>query len=849
FEELAGIQSDHSCLGAPLLTQDRLLGVLTVDRRQSGGYDQEAAELVAAFARQAAIAIDNAQLYQAQRQRAEQLGLLNQVGRRIAAILDPDELLDQVVRLVRDTFGYYNVSIGLVEGDDIVFGHGVIDPAKLPDTPPPPLPLRLSLDGPGLIAWAAREGQTVNVPDVSAEPRYMLVQYLPAARSELVVSLKVGDRVVGVLDVESDQLAAFDEADQTMMESLADQIAIALENARLVQEQQEQAWVTTALFQASESLASLTHLEDILDTTVRLTPILVGVDRCLIVLWNPEQKRYTASAAYGLSASAHQEFMGRRFKPGELLLLDEVRLTRQSQEVIDVPSDGRIPAHWVQAWELDAVLAMPLISKNEVLGVLVVDFNRPAQESPARSEAIVAGMANQAAIAIESAQLYEALQEEAWVSTAMLQVAEAVGRLTDLDEILSTVARITPLLVGVDRCSIFLWDEARQSFYASQIYGLPRALFDEFMALRFSPAEIPALENLRNDPKPIVIHNPQEQDQLPQSIIQAFGVKALLTLPLVARGEVMGLMLVDYTEDSTRFTTRRVDVVQGIANQAAIAVETAQLYRETAAKDRMERELQVARQIQTSFLPDSCPAIPGWQVAAEWRSARQVGGDFYDFIELPGDCWGLVVADVSDKGVPAALFMALSRTMIRAAAAEGRQPAQLLSQVNTLMLADTRSEMFVTAFYAMLDTRQHSLTYANAGHNPPLLVRAQTGELVRLANHGIVLGIVPDVMLENSPMDLALGDVLVLYTDGVTDAIDAQDHEFGEERLAALVQQHAHRPAREIVAAIDQAVADFVGDTPAFDDFTLVVLKHTSVDDTALAVCEADPGAPRRHGG
>ncbi len=283
-----------------------------------------------------------------------------------------------------------------------------------------------------------------------------------------------------------------------------------------------------------------------------------------------------------------------------------------------------------------------------------------------------------------------------------------------------------------------------------------------------------------------------------------------------------------------------MDVAQGIANQAAIAVESAQLYREMAAKERMDRELQVARQIQASFLPDSCPAIPGWQVAADWRSARQVGGDFYDFIELPGGRWGLVIADVSDKGVPAALFMALSRTLIRAAAADGHGPAEVLEHANRVMLADTRSEMFVTAFYAVLDPQRNVLTYANAGHNPPLLVRGNSGKLLRLHDHGIVLGIVEDVHLADNLVDLAPGDVLVLYTDGVTDAINDQEQEFGEERLAEIVQQSAGRPAADIVAAINAAVAGFVGDTPVFDDYTLVVLKYGGMEADVAGACAVE---------
>ncbi len=307
----------RNLLAVPLIGQAGPIGVIEVmNRRDEQPYNLRDQDRLLLLASQAAIAIDNARLYQAQRLRVEQLSLLNQVGRRIAAILDLDELLDQVVRLVRDTFNYYSVSIGLLEGDELVFEHGVIDPAKIIPGATPPFPIRFPVQGLGLLAWAAREGECAYAPDVHADTRYLFVHYLPAARSELAVPLKVGDRVVGVLDVESDEPNAFDSHDQTLLESLADQIAIAVENARLVQEQQEEAWVTTALFQASEALASLTRLEDVLDTTVRLIPILVGVERCLIFLWDPAAERYEAAAAFGLPNPAQQTFRGLRLQPG-----------------------------------------------------------------------------------------------------------------------------------------------------------------------------------------------------------------------------------------------------------------------------------------------------------------------------------------------------------------------------------------------------------------------------------------------------------------------------------------------------------------------------------------------------
>jgi sigma-B regulation protein RsbU (phosphoserine phosphatase) len=203
-----------------------------------------------------------------------------------------------------------------------------------------------------------------------------------------------------------------------------------------------------------------------------------------------------------------------------------------------------------------------------------------------------------------------------------------------------------------------------------------------------------------------------------------------------------------------------------------------------------------------------------------------VGGDFYDFMLLANGSLGIVVADVADKGVPAALFMALCRTLVRATAMGGRAPADALRRTNELILSDARSDLFVTVFYGLLDPKRAIFTYSNAGHNPPIWMRARSGHAYYLNLPGIGLGVVPDVNPREETVALGPGDVLALYTDGVTEALNEHEEEFGLQRLEQIIRQHLHRTASEIVEAIQQAVETFVGDEAPFDDLTLVILKR-----------------------
>ncbi|ABS55161.1 Stage II sporulation E family protein [Methanoregula boonei 6A8] len=249
-----------------------------------------------------------------------------------------------------------------------------------------------------------------------------------------------------------------------------------------------------------------------------------------------------------------------------------------------------------------------------------------------------------------------------------------------------------------------------------------------------------------------------------------------------------------------------------------------ELERTTAEKERFAKELEIAKGIQQSFLPDTAPDIAGIEIAAKNIPALEVGGDFYDFIPLGKDRWGLVIADVSGKGVPAALFMALSRTLIRASTLANADPAVAIGHANQLICEDSKTDMFVTLFYAILDSRAMTLDYVNAGHNPPLLLKGTSSDVVLLKARGIALGLTDEMDLQSARMDLRPGDVLVLYTDGVTEAINDHEEEFGEQRLLSVIMENRTLPAAELLEKILNAISTFAGNRPQHDDITLLIL-------------------------
>lgn len=329
-----------------------------------------------------------------------------------------------------------------------------------------------------------------------------------------------------------------------------------------------------------------------------------------------------------------------------------------------------------------------------------------------------------------------------------------------------------------------------------------------------------------NEGTPIITTNAQadERFQAVESVLQ-FGLRSILCIPLILRGQTVGALYADNRIQQGIFHADRIPLLTAFATQAASAIEKARLHQEEVKQQRLEEELAVGQKIQLGLLPKSTPSVPGWEFAAAYQPARTVGGDFYDFFDFSGGL-GIVIADVADKGIPAALFMALSRTMIRTTALTGCTPSEALIQANALILHDNDSDTFLSAFYAALDTTSGRLIYANAGHNRPLWWRAAQSQTKDLVAKGIVLGLFETINLEEREVQIEPGDILVFYTDGITEAMDMNSQEFGEAHLRATISAYPHASAQEILDAIVGVVKDFIGDAPQSDDFTLVVVKR-----------------------
>ena len=404
----------------------------------------------------------------------------------------------------------------------------------------------------------------------------------------------------------------------------------------------------------------------------------------------------------------------------------------------------------------------------------------------------------------------------------LYRVSQTFNSSLDLNEVLTLVMDEVIAALRAERGFLMLREDGGALVFRSA-RGMNQQTIDapEFQISRG------VVERVAREGVPILTGDAQSDSQLSiQNSVMMLGLRSILCVPLQLKGKVLGVIYVDNNLFAGIFSKSHLELLTAIAASAAIAIENARLYQLAVEKGRMERELQLARDVQAGLLPRSTPDIPGWQFAAWWKPAREVAGDYYDFIFGEGGRIGLVIADVTDKGMPAALFMALTRSVVRASSALPGSAADCLNYANRLICADSANGMFVTLFYGQLDPATGELTYVNAGHNPPLLYRAAAGELNQLRPTGAALGVDESFILQQRVLTLDPGDTVLLFTDGATEAMDKNEQFFGQENLERVLWENRDSSAEKIIAAFENALREHIGDTAPYDDITLMVIKR-----------------------
>jgi sigma-B regulation protein RsbU (phosphoserine phosphatase) len=389
----------------------------------------------------------------------------------------------------------------------------------------------------------------------------------------------------------------------------------------------------------------------------------------------------------------------------------------------------------------------------------------------------------------------------------------------DLNRVLQRTVELVCDLMSVRSSSIRLVDTGHDELVIRAVHNLSPEYLGKG-TIRLSKAEI---DRIALSPKGYEYVKNMSQDPrvlFPQEAIRE-GIVSMLSIGMRYKGRPVGVLRL-YTSQEQTFSQMQVDLLKAVAAQAAAAIENARLLAESIEAEQLERQVMLARDVQQRMIPHSPPAVAGIEFAAVYEPCYTLGGDFYDFIPLPDNNLGLAIADVSGKGVPASLIMASVRAALRAHVDYVYYLYEVMHRVNAMLYRDTKTSEFVTLFYGVLDTNSRRFTYCNAGHPPPLLLRG--GKISELTAENLVLGVDPDEKYTQSILQLETGDTLLLYTDGLPDALNFRDTPYGRQRILDAFGQGGDT-AEQVAQNILWDLRKFIGLTKRTDDVTLMVVK------------------------
>ena len=410
----------------------------------------------------------------------------------------------------------------------------------------------------------------------------------------------------------------------------------------------------------------------------------------------------------------------------------------------------------------------------------------------------------------------------------LLDITKKISRSLNLDEVLNLVMDTLGSLIPYDAAGIYIIrcngirtatgaKGCADNFLQTEVVrGYDIA---ELLELRLKAGE-GIIGYVAQTGEPVVAPDAQSD---PRYINARERTRSEMVAPIISNDQVIGVFDLE-SDRLNAYTPDDLQVLLLLASQVAIIIEKAMLHEQVVEKKRLEAQLEVARQVQLELLPARDPQIEGFDISAYNFSTEEVSGDYYDFVRIYDDLLGVVIADVSGKGVPAALLMAFLRASLRAAIHIGYAPNISMAKVNYLLWESIENHQFVTAFYGVLDASNKTLAYVNAGHNPPLLMDTD-GSARYIERGGLPLGMFKDTRYYEYYLPIEAGQTLLLYTDGVTEAPGPDGQEYGRARLESIVRAERHRTARELIKAIYTDVLEWTAGRGAGDDMTFVVIK------------------------
>jgi sigma-B regulation protein RsbU (phosphoserine phosphatase) len=573
--------------------------------------------------------------------------------------------------------------------------------------------------------------------------------------------------------------------------------------------------LVTTLFDLGRQVAGVLDEDELLQEIPRLIKRLISFEAFAVYLL--DERSGELRVAYSVGYPASQET--RRLMIGQGIVGASVA-SSQPVLVNRLESDVRY-VEFVPGMHSEVVV--PLIHKSKPIGALNI-LSQQHDHFSARDVSIASQFAAHVAVALVNARLYERSRLDAEAFETLAEIGRDVASILDLDQLLERIAQLTTRLIEYRTFGLFLINEDLELELKIGVkYGekvvVPHIRLGEglvgYAALHKEPVLVP------------------DVSQDPRYIKLVEDVRSELAVPLLIKDRCIGVIDLE-TPKVDAFTKRDAEILTLLASQAAVAIENASLYEEVrATQERLEKEVRFAQRVQMALLPAGPPKrLKGIEVAAAFAPARELGGDFHDYLSPESHTLVVALGDVSGKGVPAALYSAFAAELVRGRTFRRRylpdrsSPAGVLSSVNTILHQRQLEEYYCTLGYAVFDLKRHILTMANSGL--PYPIRWSAGVCTQIELPGVPLGSFPGTTYDEVSLALHVGDVFVFCSDGVSEAMNEMSQEFTSDRLMAVVEESARLPVQKIVDAIVAAVEKWRGDEPPNDDMTAVAVRITA---------------------
>src|SRR5579859_526168 len=534
-------------------------------------------------------------------------------------------------------------------------------------------------------------------------------------------------------------------------------------------------------------------------------------------LWLWDAASSSACLAYSAGIEAGRQRKNASLSDGPI---GKVAQTRKPLENIALSSLSDADKEFDSRAGLRNISAYPLIARGELIGVLANYTKEPADPELLSWWAIYAEVCS---VTVHGVRDQAESRKTITQLSLLFEATRLLNSTLDLAELLELILKIARTELKADRGSVFLADHKTKELWSIVASGLDH----EEIRIPIGRG-VAGMVAASGD-----IINVEDAYSLPyfdSSYDKKFGytTRSLLCLPVRHfDGEIVGVIQLLNKGGASRFTSDDVDFLNKLSGHMAMALEKARLHREIVEKQRLEKEMALARTIQRSLLPEAPPIVPGYELAVLNEPCFEVGGDYYDFLNLGPQTLLLVIADVEGKGVSSALIMSNLQATLRALVMHLHSLEVLALSLNEMIYNDTKSEKYLSIFLGLVDTRHSGLHYINAGHVPPILINGETGKYKLLEEGGTVVGLFPTAEYNRGSASLEPGDVLVCCTDGILEAMNAQEDEYGNERLAQCVASHRTKPAQAIVDAVLAEVSEFSRSGTHMDDKVLMIMKVT----------------------